>query len=286
MKQIILLLLFVAFSVMSLCAKGKEGHKKDMTDIYPFERADLRIQQFYDDVCTFLDSPNGDGMVSKPRFVTMDERLCRMTFANHRIWYHWGFNRNDPNKLKQFKPLADIVASNIQSGKLAASDEPYFWSCLLADIRRRNRDLMNKSAKLFGYDEIGSISSRQREQLNAFVTILYCIHILGDYTTSEKGVLEPLQDVYSDIENAITDLAGSEQTNRQKAKKINSILIKNHVDDTERYMYVLKQHFAIYILSLEGPLYNYREKFKNMGYILKNIEIDEEQSVWSIIFGK
>jgi|GEM_PF-1185220 len=263
-----LLLLCGVTPLVSKNVKGANSHTSDMLQVYPFQY-DQRIYDFYVAVSYYLDHPNGDTQSQKPRFLKDDPRFRRMTFRNHRIWYHWGFNRTDTNRLRTFGPLSETVRQNIEKGKLAKKNEDAFWAALQQDVSRRNRELMNKTARLFGYGEIGSISSQQRSQLNGFVSLLYDIHILGDYTTTEKSLLLPVHDLYSDIEQAIRNIAGTSYSdNRTEGEKLIRLL-RSHQATTDDYLATLKSSFANFMLRLKGGLYDYKSKFERQGFTMK-----------------
>ncbi|MDO4949112.1 MAG: hypothetical protein Q4E55_02950 [Bacteroidales bacterium] len=262
------LLLCGAVALQAKSVKGADSHTTDMLQVFPFEN-NKRIYDFYVAVSYYLDHPNGDPHSQKPRFVKEKAKFQKMTFPNHRIWYHWGFNRTDIDKLRTFKPLRENIQRNIEKGRLAKKNEEAFWNELQKDVSRRNRELMNKAAKLFGYGKIGSISSQQRSQLNGFVSMLYDIHILGDYTTTEKSLLLPVGDLYSDIEQAIRNIAGtSYPDNKAEGEKLIRLL-RRHQGSTDDYLDTLKHSFSDFMLKLRGGLYNYKSKFERQGFQMK-----------------
>ena len=265
---IAILLLCGVVTLQSKNVKGADSHTTDMLQVFPFEN-DKKIYDFYVAVSYYLDHPNGDPHSQKPRFVKEKAKFQRMTFPNHRIWYHWGFNRTDINKLRTFKPLRENIQRNIEKGRLAKKNEEAFWNELQKEVSRRNRELMNKAATLFGYGNLGSISTQQRSQLNGFVSMLYDIHILGDYTTTEKSLLLPVGDLYSDIEQAIRNIAGTSYPgNRAEGEKLIRLLRK-HQGSTDDYLDALKSSFSDFMLRLKGGSYDYKSKFERQHLRLK-----------------
>lgn len=268
------ILVLVVFPYSCL-AKSGEGHYYDMSRIFPFDESaystsNKRIIDFYGRVNAYLDYstfPNEKNMgkkVGNPPFLKKYERLKNMHFPNHRIWYHWGFNK-DP---KKFEPLINAVKDNLDKGYLQPSHESFFWSKLKENISDRNKVLLSEWAKISGYSGLRLLSRIQREQSNAFVTLLISIHLLGDHTTKEVGVIIDRNALYGEIFNAIDKLAGKNSENIKAAK-----LLKNRLTrvkgNPDKFLDVLAQNFTPFLYDLKGEEYNYNKKFENLGYKLK-----------------
>jgi len=265
MKKQLFIIFFVLAPTITFALSGKE-HAFDMKRIYPFVDcvSNKKVIDFYSLVNEYLDKPN-DINTGKPNPIANHPKFNKMKFGNHRIWYHWGFN-TDP---KKFSPLVEAVNRNIENGIIDESDVEEFWECLISDVRRRNRYLMNCAAEIFGYKSLGSISQNQRRQLNAFVTVLYSIHVLGDHQGVITDVMSDLSRVYGDIYNAIDDLAGKNRANVSKARELKKQL-RAQQHDPKVFLDKMEEKFTPYILALDGSLYNYKEKFERLGYKLKN----------------
>lgn len=264
MKRYYLFILSLLLPLFVFALSGKE-HANDMKRIYPFVdcQRNEKIIDFYSLINNYLDSPN-DRNTGRPDSIRYHPKFGKMKFGSHRIWYHWGFN-TDP---KRFAPLVNAVNSNIENGVISESDVDEFWNCLMNEVSRRNRFLMNRAAEIFGYKSIGSISQSQRSQLNAFVTILYSIHLLGDHQTTITDVMVDLKSVYGDIYNAIDNLAGRNRANILKARHIKKEL-RTVQHDPVIYLDKMEDSFSSFLLALDGSFYNYKEKFEKMGYVLK-----------------
>ena len=243
---------------------GRQQHTGDMQRVFPFEWDNDKIIELYYLVNDYLDKPN-DTNTGKPTLIAEHPKFGKMTFGNHRIWYHWGFNVNPRN----FTPLKEAVERNIKKGVITETDAKEFWDILLKEVGRRNRYLMNKATEILGYGKLGSISAIQRAQANAFVTILYSIHLLGDHQGKILNVMSDRNAVYADIYNAIDNLAGREAYNVERAKSIKKELRK-HQDSPADFINAMERRFTPFILSLKGPMYNYKQKFEKMGYKLKS----------------
>lgn len=273
-KPIIVLLFFSLVPFLNCFGKGGDGHLYDMKRIMPFDEndpvANKKIFDFFKMVNEYLDNadfPSRTIRTGHPAFIKNTPELKYMKFANHRIWFHWGFNK-DP---KKFQPLTRIIKRNIAEDKLKADHEYIFWKSLMGEISRRNKFLMDEWAKISGYSGLSVLSRRQRRQSNAFITLLVSIHLLGDHTTSEIGVIINRKALYGEINNAIDNLAGkSSIKNRQAA---NSLKNKLHSveGDPNKYLDKLSIEFTPFLFSLEGIGYNYKRKFEAQNYKMKAV---------------
>lgn len=267
-----ILLFFSLLLAVSALAFGKEDHVADMRRIFPFipfDPANKKIEDFYYLVNSYIDYTNfpstKGGQVGMPLCIKNDPKLKNMRFANHRVWFHWGFNKNP----RIFQPLVDRVEYNVKYGLISEDDREYFWYVLNKEIRKRNRLLMDKWAKISGYNGLVGLMASQRAQSNAFVTLLYSIHILGDHQTSETSVIIDKRSLYGDIYNAIDNLAGKSVSNRQKAKSLKNKL-RLVQGNPKAFLDKMEKEFTPFLYSLEGVGYNYKKKFSSLGYKLKS----------------
>ena len=223
-RNLILFILIV--NSIGLYAFGVQDHVKDMRRIFPFDiysPQNKKIRDFYymvNAAIDYNDFPSINHQTGHPLCIKNDSVFSKMIFANHRIWFHWGFNTNPQN----FSLLKNMVKNNIDNGIIKETDLNRFWSIIKNEVKKRNKYLMEEWAKILGYSGLSGISSTQRAQARAFVTILYSIHILGDHQTSEISVLADRKSIYGDIYNAIDDLAGKALNNREKAKSFKNKL--------------------------------------------------------------
>lgn len=274
-KNMLFLMLWLVLPIACL-AKSGEGHYYDMSRIFPFDpsyyaSSNKKIFDFYERVNAYLDytsfpyEKSYGKKVGNPVFINKYERLKKMRFANHRIWYHWGFNK-DP---KKFSPLVNMVKENIKNGRLSITDESFFWRKLRDNISERNKVLLSEWAKASGYRGLSQLSRIQREQSNAFVTILISIHLLGDHTTSETSVIIDRKALYGEIYNAIDNLAGKKYPDNIKAAKSLKNKLTRVKGNPNKFLDVLAFNFTSFLYDLKGEEYNYKKKFKKLGYQLK-----------------
>lgn len=271
-SKITLCVLFL-FPLLSLAHSGAE-HVADMKRVLPFEDVEQnrRVFKFFRLMNQYIDRPGqapgtkfDREAYKRPAFIAEHPKFGNIRWVGkHRIWYHWGFN-TDP---KQFPPLVNSLNKAIEQGIITKDDLPEFWRQMMEEVAKRNRFLLSQGANAFGFGQLGSISAQQRRQLNGLVTIIYSVHILGDYQTDDIETLAPLGRVYADISNAIDNIAGKDAGNVEKAKAVKATLKKSQ-SSPEKYLNTLEREFAPFVLSLKGEGYDYKARFKRLGYVLK-----------------
>lgn len=273
MKRIVPLLLLVFLSFQSF-AKNDKDHQADMKRILPFESCgkNQKVFDFYHLVNAFLDYPGQDpdkpfdrSAPKRPAFVRDSPTLSNIKWhGKHRIWYHWGFNTD----FHKFPPLTQSLDDAVSQGVISQTDVQLFWKKMEKEVSTRNKTLMNEAAKVFGFGQLGTISSAQRRQLNALTAICYSIHVVGDYTTTDTVGLAPLKRVYADIFNSIDNLAGKDPDNLAQAKAVKKKL-RNCQKTPEAFLDGMEMYFSPFLLSLKGEGYDYRARFEKLGYVLK-----------------
>lgn len=273
-RRLAVLMMALLLAAEGAFALGGKEHAADMQRIFPFAKdaKNKPVTNLYQRVNEYLDFPYvHPGEKSqrtdpkRPKFVAEHPKFSQIHWlGKHRIWFHWGFN-TDP---RQFPPIVNSLDQAVQQGVIAESDVAEFWTLMNEEISLRNRALMNEAAAVFGFGELGTISTQQRRQLNGLVTVLYSIHVVGDHKTPDKAVVAPLDRVYADIGNAIDNLAGREPENVEQAKALKQRL-KAAQTSPDAYLDALEAGFAPFLLSLKGPGYDYKSRFEKLGYVMK-----------------
>ncbi|MBR0279147.1 MAG: hypothetical protein IJQ75_04110 [Synergistaceae bacterium] len=136
------------------------------------------------------------------------ENFSWFTWGNygHRLLFHWGFNA-DP---KRYSPLVKQVRSCLKDNPDAREQERKFFSYLTNNIQsRRNRKLINAVTSVTGIPTA-------RGYANAIATIIYDVHLLGDYETVKTSALPKIDDIERDlVENGFTKLiTGGDKSER------------------------------------------------------------------------
>ena len=124
----------------------------------------------------------------------------------HRLLFHWGFN-TDP---KHHAPLARQVCSCLKGNLDAEKEERKFFAYLTSSIQsRRNRRLINAVISVTGIPT-------SRGYANAIATIIYDVHLLGDYETVNTSALPKIDDIERDlVENGFSRLiSGGDKSER------------------------------------------------------------------------
>jgi hypothetical protein len=96
----------------------------------------------------------------------------------HRLLFHWGFNENPKN--------LSILRLQVEK-EVPKSKRKEFYRCLIEEQARRNKEMI-KTIK-------NGFRVQSKKKASALTTILYDIHILGDYSCKSCKVLEPLCDI-------------------------------------------------------------------------------------------
>ena len=142
------------------------------------------IQRLWDTAQEVIDSYTED-------YRDIRKNFDWFTWGNygHRLLFHWGFNA-DPKKYSQ---LMRQVHTCLKNSKNAQEEEKKFFAYITKDIQsRRNRKLINAVIKTTG------IPSSQG-YANAVATIIYDVHLLGDYSTTNTSALPPIADIENDL---------------------------------------------------------------------------------------
>ena len=103
----------------------------------------------------------------------------------HRVFFHWGFNTN-PKESKALCECFDNATKDMQIQEKG-------WKLVLEEQGRRNRKI---------YKSINKLSPVPRKQRNAFATLVYDVHILGDFIEGKSGPVSamiPLDALIEDI---------------------------------------------------------------------------------------
>lgn len=139
------------------------------------------------------------------------ERFGWFTWGNygHRLLFHWGFNA-DPEK---HPPLVRQVRLGLKGNPNAREQERKFFAYLTRNIQsRRNRRLINAVTTVTGIPT-------SRGYANAIATIIYDVHLLGDYETVSTSALPKIDDIERDLlENGFTRLISGGDKSERLAK--------------------------------------------------------------------
>ena len=259
----IYIVICILFTPWQSYAMGKVVHKNDMIKVYSFLPQDSpRVQRFFDAIHAAIDYAVFDkvefsGGTGNPPFVKKPP-FERTVWANHRIWFHWGYN-TDPQK---YTPLTECINNNISRGLMLEEHRSLFYSLLKDEISRRDKILQDITANLLGYN-ISILSKSMKSQINAFITIPYAVHLLRDRTTVEVNIVLPMNDIASSVYTAIRNLAGNVE---QNIKKGNTVIkkLKQAQNNPIQFLEAMQELIPDYIMSLEGGIYDIKSKVKKI----------------------
>lgn len=287
MKRLLLILsICLCFNCFTAYSKDGDEHRRDMIDIFPFSKNCNKIcgesnSGLYVKVNRYLDVPDYSRKgANKPAFVSNDPLFNSLTFKGHRIWYHWGFN--DYRAAKSYDELAkDCIQFFLDKGQITADDAERFWRKLEIEEVDRTKKLLEDTAKALGYIGYANSYPLQKKQIEAFATLLYSIHLMGDHTTSYYWQCRSQKQVREDIYHAIKELGGYQ--NRKSANRLINYLeiaaplsensdIKAQQNAAQLFLDAMKNKrhgFSQFILNCSGAGYRYQNRFKEAGLQLK-----------------
>ncbi len=183
----VLAVMFLFAIMASYCyAMAKPEHSRLWNETFGIVDNNSRrnIQRLWDTAQEVIDS------------YTEDYRDIRKNFDwftwgsyGHRLLFHWGFNA-DP---KRYSQLMRQVHTCLKNNKNAHEEEKKFFAYITKEIQsRRNRKLINAVITTTGIPS-------SRGYANALATIIYDVHLLGDYSTTNTSALPPIADIENDL---------------------------------------------------------------------------------------
>ena len=197
MRKIIISVLLLSICT-NLYGMSKQGHSKLWNDVFGISDYNSRqnIQSLWDTAQEVIDEYDEDYKELRKNF----EWFTWGSYG-HRLLFHWGFNA-DP---KKYPPLVNQVKSCLKDNPDAKEQEDKFFAYLTRNIQaKRNRKLIASVEKVTGIP-----TSR------AIATILYDVHLLGDYSTTNTSALPKISDIENDlILHGFSVLMGGEKTKR------------------------------------------------------------------------
>lgn len=115
--------------------------------------------------------------------------------CKHRLLFHWGYNSS---------PWNDKLQAKADALKWDAAELQRFKNALIKEQKRRNFEANAMTEQLFGFASGG----RDASYANAMISIVYDVHLLGDYTPDNKD-FDGVQDfgaVVGDLINSVRKL--------------------------------------------------------------------------------
>ena len=170
-----LLLVLAILSPLLVSAKTGPEHCKDMLDVLGIlqEKTAHPSYRHANEVAKTVTAMIDNDVSALRTSITNIAPDFTLGPSIHRLFFHWGFNE-DP---QHSKALSDRIIA-------ATGDEDArkrIWELIKAEQGRRNRAMMAKAAMEFNKNAGLMLSHGEQ---NALVSIMYNVHILGDYEVS------------------------------------------------------------------------------------------------------
>ena len=196
MRSLLTILLAILFP-MFMSAKTGPDHCKDMLAV-------LGISQ--DQVTSPAYSHANEVAKTITAMIDKDVSSLRSSITNiapnfslgpsiHRLFFHWGFNE-DPQHSK-------VLSDRINAATGDENARKRIWELIKAEQGRRNRVIMAKVAMEFNKNSGLMLS---REEQNALASIMYNVHILGDYEVSGSAQTKGMVSMNAIISDTIMSL--------------------------------------------------------------------------------
>ncbi len=190
LKKFFAVALILIFVCSSAFAKSGDEHIRDWNNSFGITDKPSRdnIQPLWKQARDVIDGYENDYKKLHGKFEWFS---LRTGAGEHRLLFHWGFNA-DP---KNYKPLVNKVDSLLENNPDAKKEKTEFFRYLANEIQsERNRNLINSVIRTTGIPTA-------RGYANAIATIIYDIHLLGDYATSYTSALPSIGEIEKDLIN-------------------------------------------------------------------------------------
>lgn len=133
--------------------------------------------------------------------------------CKHRLLFHWGFNSF---------PWTDFLQKKVEGYGWDIKTIDAFKEEIRAEQKRRNSAAVEMTEKLFGY----ASSGRDAAYANAIVSIVYDLHLIGDYTSDNTDLdgLQLFRSAVGDLINSLRrlDETGSKEFIKKIQKEVNT----------------------------------------------------------------
>lgn len=269
MKRFSLFLIFCILSLASSSAlsyypsKGQRGHRDDFAAVMPFvwtSEFDTWGKSVTDNLDRFTNNavPEYGGLSTYQYWKQKFGLKCSV--GDHRYFFHWGYQRNPwSDDLLSFLP--DEVTLNPM--RLSA-----FKDAVRKEQQRRNRITNAETERILGFSSIG----RQASYANAFIAILYDVHLLGDYESSNNEGLAPVYAIVAELSSSIRAIDSS------RASGLTSQLRKlangsgNEREKAALVLQCLRDNLPRFIYEADDGRVNMRRHFENYGFQFKSFD--------------
>lgn len=252
MKYSTYILLVLFFSTNILYGKDGKGHSKDMFSVFPFEVNNKvnnkRIEEWFTFINRSLDDHKQDDFYNRLR-VPPHESFTWGDYS-HRIFFHWGFDA---------EPWSEALESQTNKQNWSSIVKDSFKIKIKLEQNRRNKLIINNTCKVFGLVDGGQSGKYAR----ALSNIVYNVHLLGDYSTSEYRSVAKISIIEANIRAAIMVLDRNGENGKRFNFGIRNTSNRASLDDNlkaEALLEYLKSHFPSFLLVASDGFFKIRFK--------------------------
>lgn len=239
---------------------GQRGHQEDFEAVLPFVWND-RLEEWGKSITDVLDRFNNNsvpeyGGISTYKYFNQKYGLtCPM--GDHRIFFHWGYQR---------KPWCDAILPLLPNHVTQDSAlMENFRKDLTNEQARRNRLANKMTEQTFGFGSSG----RSARYANALITLIYDVHILGDYETANAIGLASVNQIVAEISTALNNIDAARS--KPLVKDLRSIAGQNKSDSDKALLCLdyLRKQVPLFIYNADDGVVNFRKHFQDCGFVFR-----------------
>lgn len=247
----LLLLFFLGFNTNIHAHGSFIEHSEDMIAVFGFKRTTKLFNRSRDtrnnhSWTKFISSDMIDNTSFHKQLEQNHKGFKISGPRSHRLLFHWAYDAEPwtpdlEEHIKEYCYQYDLnEESNIR----------IFKSEILAEQKRRNKLIINKTQEVFGFSN-GSVD---RVYSHFFASMAYNIHILGDYMSGNK-VLTGIYDFDKLVGQIVTELRRLDNKNSKQLIKGITAINKQNVSTTQKadeLMLYLKQNTPQFLQKARG----------------------------------
>lgn len=236
-KYFAIAMLTLAFSVLEAKPAGElsgDGHNGDIAKVLGVGLGDTQVRAKIEAITSgFAQKIDGkedaSELLRRIREIAPSFTWSKYT---HRLFFHWGFNRNPRN--------SSALRNQIELATEDVGVREKIWTLIENEQGKRNREMFNIIRN--NLKASGGVTELTRSEVNAIASIVYDTHIIGDYIEGKEipsQALFRLPDLLADIIHATRNLGCTDVKLLNNFKKnINDAQAKG-ADDKARARLIL-----------------------------------------------
>ena len=167
--------------MLSLLAKGGDGHVADMHSVFGRSQKHAALNDLFRAITRKIDAREGDNLNYKLKALS-NNKFTEGVF-NHRIYFHWGFN-GDPKDSPALVRQVNLATTN------EVVREEMFELVRRVHIRRKEEILLQ--VQIVANSMHDKSAALKRQEMNAIAALAYDVHILGDYIEGSDKTIQAI----------------------------------------------------------------------------------------------